>query len=110
MRLGGLGILGGVTGGVCKEARTRAFACRSFGGFGVVYCGFFIRLAAAQNLIVKTIGLFKRAGRSAIGRNLPFISVVFLVPERPLPVKADVQILTLEISLPSDQYTSVSGP
>ena len=46
---------------------------------------------------------------SACGRKLPFISVVFSVPERPLPVKADVQILTLEISLPSDRYTPVSG-
>ena len=46
----------------------------------------------------------------SLGRKLPLISVVFSVPERPLPVKADVQILTLEISLPSDQYTPVSGP
>ncbi len=37
------------------------------------------------------------------------ISVVLSVPERPLPVKADVQILTLEISLQSDRYTPVSG-
>ena len=33
----------------------------------------------------------------------------FIEFERPLPVKADVQILTLEISLPSDRYTPVSG-
>ena len=31
------------------------------------------------------------------------------MPERPLPGKADVQILTLEISLPNDRYTPVSG-
>jgi len=37
------------------------------------------------------------------------ISVVLSVSERPLPVKADVQILTLEISLSSDRYTLVSG-
>ncbi len=47
--------------------------------------------------------------RSAPGRKLPLISVDFSVPERPLPVKADVQILTLEISLPSDRYTRDSG-
>ncbi len=46
---------------------------------------------------------------SASGRKLPLISVLFSVPERPHPVKADVQILTLEISLPSDRYTLVSG-
>ncbi len=47
--------------------------------------------------------------KAAFGRKLPLISAVFSVPERPLSVKADVQILTLEISLPSDRYTPVSG-
>jgi len=46
---------------------------------------------------------------SAIGRKLPLISVVFSVPERSLSGKADVQILPLEISLPNDRYTPVSG-
>ncbi len=46
---------------------------------------------------------------SAHGRKLPLISIVLSVPERPLPVKADVQILALEILLPSDRYTPVSG-
>jgi hypothetical protein len=33
---------------------------------------------------------------TASGRKLPLISVVFVMPERPLPVKADVQILDFE--------------
>ncbi len=46
---------------------------------------------------------------AACGRKRTLISVVFGVPECPLSGKADVQILTLEISLPSDRYTPVSG-
>ena len=46
---------------------------------------------------------------SACGRKLPLTTSIFKQIERPLSVKADVHILTLEISLPSDRYTPVSG-
>jgi hypothetical protein len=46
---------------------------------------------------------------SALGRKLPLISVVFVMPERPLPVKADVQILDFEKSLRNDPYAHGSG-
>ena len=46
---------------------------------------------------------------AAPGRKLPLISVVFSVPERPLPVKADVQILDFEKSLRNVRYAHGSG-
>ena len=46
---------------------------------------------------------------SALGRQRPFISMVFAVTERPLPVKADVQILLFEKLLGNDRFTLHSG-
>jgi hypothetical protein len=43
--------------------------------------------------------MIKAARMTALGRKLPFNSVAFAVPERPLPGKADIQILVFEKSL-----------
>ena len=46
---------------------------------------------------------------AASGRKRPVIFEILVAFERPLSGKADVQILALEISLPSDRYTRDSG-
>ncbi len=54
-----LRVLREVFRGFSEEARTRGIPSPSFGGFGFICCGFFIRLAAGKNLIVNTFELFQ---------------------------------------------------
>ncbi len=46
---------------------------------------------------------------TAFGRKQPFASIDFQGSERPLWMKADIQIRTSENAMPSDRYTPESG-